>query len=69
MVIRKSDNEGAVFGEVVCLILRMVWFGWWYEVPMAEDFVDVDIYQVRSWESLAKIMFGVYCSVKYRNWA
>ena len=25
--------------------------------------------KVRSWESLAKIMFGVYCSVKYRNWA
>ena len=41
----KTNNEGVVFGEVVCLILRMVWFGWWYEVPMTEDFVDVDIYQ------------------------
>ena len=45
VVVGKSNDEGMVFGEVVCLILRMVWFGWWYEVPMAADFVDVDIYQ------------------------
>ena len=44
-MVGKSNDEGVVFGKVVCLILRLVWFGWWYEVPMAENFVEVDIYQ------------------------
>ena len=44
-MVGESNDEGVVFGEVVCLVLWMVWFGWWYEVPMATDFVDVDIYQ------------------------
>ena len=48
MVVRKSNDEGVVFGKVVCSVLGMAWFGWWYGMPMAEDvsYANINVLQI-----------------------
>ena len=32
-----------MFGEVVGLILSVIGFRWWYQMPVADDFVEIDV--------------------------
>ena len=37
MVIWYGYYQGVVFSKVVCWVLGMVYFWWWYEVPMTNN--------------------------------
>ena len=52
-----------MFGEVVGLILSVIGFGWWYQVPVAVDVVEMDVNRfqlvmVTCMEQVRSILFG-----------
>ena len=32
-----------MFCDVVCLVLGVVGFGWWYQMPVSDDVVKIDV--------------------------